>query len=340
MASRPTLKTIADQVGVTVSAVSLALRNDLRISQATRERIQQAAKELGYVYNRHAAGLRRGDSGTVAVCLNDLSNPFFTEFLGHMEARFREADRMMLFCHAHETPSIQARFIRQMAEHGAAGLILVPVAGTTREDLDGPQVRHLQDFPLVLISRDVADTSFDRVINDDVLGIRLLFEHLYEAGHRRFAWLGGGGDTSTARDRECSFRQQMDAAGLPVTSDSVHHGPTTLEVGDAMLKRLLAMPEPPTAIMCFSDIIAFGVLAACYRHGVRPGVDISVTGFDDMAAAAYSAPALTSVRVRTDLIGQCASELLLSRMEGEQFPPVRKVIPPELVVRASTGPAA
>lgn len=338
MANRPTLKTIADRVGVTVSAVSLALRDDPRISRATRERIQQAAEVLGYVYNRHAAGLRRGDSGTVAVCLNDLSNPFFTEFLGHMEARFREADRMMLFCHAHETPSIQARFIRQMAEHGAAGLILVPVAGTTREDLDGPRVRHLRDFPLVLISRDVADTGFDRVINDDELGIRLLFDHLHDAGHRRFAWLGGGGDTSTARDRERSFRQRMDAAGLPVTIETIHHGPTSLAFGDAMLERLLALPTPPTAIVCFSDVIAFGALAACYRHGLRPGVDISVTGFDDMGAAAYSAPALTSVRVRTDVIGQQASELLLARMAGERQPPVREVVPPELVVRASTGP--
>lgn len=338
MANRPTLKTIADRVGVTVSAVSLALRDDPRISRATRERIQQAAEALGYVYNRHAAGLRRGDSGTVAVCLNDLSNPFFTEFLGHMEARFREADRMMLFCHAHETPSIQARFIRQMAEHGAAGLILVPVAGTTREDLDGPQVRHLRDFPLVLISRDVADTGFDRVINDDELGIRLLFDHLHDAGHRRFAWLGGGGDTSTARDRERSFRQRMEAAGLPVAAETIHHGPTSLAFGDAMLERLLALPTPPTAIVCFSDIIAFGVLAACYRHGLRPGVDISVTGFDDMGAAAYSAPALTSVRVRTDVIGQRASELLLARMAGDRHPPVREVVPPELVVRASSGP--
>ncbi|RXE46634.1 LacI family DNA-binding transcriptional regulator [Chromohalobacter israelensis] len=338
MTRRPTLKTIADRVGVTVSAVSLALRDDPRISATTRSRIQEAAEALGYVYNRHAAGLRRGDSGTVAVCLNDLSNPFFTEFLGHMETRFREAGRMMLFCHAHETPSIQARFIRQMAEHGAAGLILVPVEGTSRADLEGPRVRHLRDFPLVLISRDVADTAFDRVINDDEHGVRLLFDHLHALGHRRLAWLGGGGDTSTAHDRERSFRREMDAAGLPVDETTIHHGPTSLAFGDRMLDELMALPTPPTAIVCFSDVIAFGVLAACYRRGLRPGIDLSVTGFDDMGAAAYSAPALTSVRVRTDLIGDRASELLLARIAGDRQPAVREMMPPELVVRETTGP--
>ena len=100
----------------------------------------------------------------------------------------------------------------------------------------------------------------------------------------------------------------------------------------------MALPTPPTAIVCFSDVIAFGVLAACYRRGLRPGIDLSVTGFDDMGAAAYSAPALTSVRVRTDLIGDRASELLLARIAGDRQPAVREMMPPELVVRETTGP--
>ncbi|OHV08823.1 LacI family DNA-binding transcriptional regulator [Kushneria phosphatilytica] len=338
MARRPTLRTIADQVGVTVSAVSLALRDDPRISQGTRDRIQQAAQALGYVYNRHAAGLRRGDSGTVAVCLNDLGNPFFTEFLGHMETRFREANRMMLFGHAQETLALQTRFTRQMVEHGAAGLVLLPVAGTTREDLEGPEAYHLRHFPLVLISRDVEEAEFDRVINDDVLGMKLLVQHLLALGHRRIVWLGGGSKTSTARDREAAFIEEMTRAGLPPAEASIHHGPTSLAFGDSMLDELMGQSLPPTAMVCFSDIIAFGVLAGCYRHGLTPGVDISVTGFDDMGAAAYSTPALTSVRVRTDLIGARASELLLARMAGHEFSPVRAVIPPELIVRATTGP--
>lgn len=339
MGRRPTLKTIAEEVGVTVSAVSLALRDDPRISVATRERIQRSAATLGYVYNRHAAGLRRGDSGTVAVCLNDLSNPFFTEFLGHMEARFREAGRMMLFGHANESLDVQAQFIRQMVEHGAAGLILIPVAGTRCDDIAGERARHLENFPVVLISRDVEQTPYDRVINDDALGVQLLFDHLYGLGHRRFVWLGGGKETSTARDRERAFIEAMRAAGLPVDDETIHHGPTSLAFGDTMLERLLGTDEPPTAVLCFSDVIAFGVLAACYRHGLRPGVDLSVTGFDDMGAAAYSSPALTSVRVRTDRIGQRASELLGARMAGDRRPPERVVMPPELVVRDSSGPA-
>ncbi|MCX2525307.1 LacI family DNA-binding transcriptional regulator [Larsenimonas rhizosphaerae] len=336
MKSRPTLKTIAEHIGVTVSTVSLALRDDPRISRATRDRVQEAADALDYVYNRHAANLRRGDSATVAVCLNELSNPFVTEFLQHMEAHFREAGRMMLFGHAHESLALQAEVVKQMAEHGAAGMIMVPVMGTMAEELVRLQRSYLRHCPLVLISRDVDDAPVDRVINDDGLGVRLLLEHLQALGHRRIAWLGGGQGTSTARDRERSFVEGLAIAGL--TPVSIHHGPTSMAFGDAAAGPLLDAPNPPTAIVCFSDLVALGVQAACYRRGLVPGVDISVTGFDDMDVAAYATPPLTSVRVRTDVIGQQASALLLARMAGDQTPPRCQTVDPLLVVRASTGP--
>lgn len=340
MTRRPTLKNIAERVGVTVSTVSLALRNDARISTAMRKQIHQVALDVGYIYNRHAAGLRRGDSGTVALCLNDLGNPFFTEFITAMEQRFRIEERMMLFCHAQESLTVQADFMRRMAEHGASGLILIPAAGTTRNDLHGVGVMHMRHLPLVLLSRDVPGAEVDRVINDDACGMTLMIEHLLSLGHRRIAWLGGGSSTSTAKDREQAFREALQKAGYPHDQRNVQYGPTTLEFGHRGLEALMAQERPPTAVVCFSDLIAFGALSACHKLGLRPGVDISVTGFDDMSAAAYTTPSLTSVRVRTDLMGARASELLLARIRGEQGEPQQVKMAPELVIRQTTGPVS
>lgn len=338
MTRRPTLKHIAERVGVTVSTVSLALRDDERISTAMRQRVRAAAAEVGYIYNRHAAGLRRGDSGTVALCLNDLGNPFFTEFIAAMEQRFRAEERMMLFCHAQESLSVQADFMRRMAEHGASGLILIPAAGTTQEDLHGAKAAHLRHLPLVLLSRDVPGAEVDRVINDDACGMALVIEHLRSLGHQRIGWLGGGSSTSTAQARERAFRAALGQAGHPPDEAHMHHGPTTLAFGHQGFETLMAQPGPPTAVVCFSDVIAFGALSACHGLGLRPGVDVSITGFDDMSAAAYTTPPLTSVRVRTDLMGARASELLLSRIRGEKGAPRREMMAPELSIRETTGP--
>ncbi|WP_438765315.1 LacI family DNA-binding transcriptional regulator [Kushneria sp. TE3] len=340
MTRRPTLKHIAERVGVTASTVSLALRDDARISTAMRERVRQVAQEVGYIYNRHAAGLRRGDSGTVALCLNDLGNPFFTEFIAAMEQRFRAEERMMLFCHAQESLAVQADFMRRMAEHGASGLILIPAAGTTLEDLPGAEASHLRHLPLVLLSRDVDGVEVDRVINDDARGMAMVVEHLLSLGHQRIAWLGGGNMTSTARDREQAFREMLTQAGYPPDQDGICHGPTTMAFGHQGLEALMAQPRPPTAVVCFSDLIAFGAVAACHGLGLRPGVDISIAGFDDMSAAAYTTPPLTSVRVRTDLMGARASEMLLARIRGDHEAPRREIMPPELVVRETTGPVS
>ncbi|WP_456268795.1 LacI family DNA-binding transcriptional regulator [Kushneria sp. AK178] len=340
MTRRPTLKHIAERVGVTASTVSLALRDDARISTKMRERVRQVALEMGYIYNRHAAGLRRGDSGTVALCLNDLGNPFFTEFIAAMEQRFRFQERMMLFCHAQESLTVQADFMRRMAEHGASGLILIPAAGTAREDLRGTGAAHLHHLPLVLLSRDVAGAEVDRVINDDACGMALVVEHLLSLGHQRIAWLGGGNATSTSQEREQAFRKVLARAGYPPDQDGIRYGPTTMAFGYQGLEKLMAQARPPTAVVCFSDLIAFGAVAACHGLGLRPGVDISITGFDDMSAAAYTTPPLTSVRVRTDLMGARASEMLLARIRGDQEAPRREMMAPELVVRETTGPVS
>ncbi|MFD0979787.1 LacI family DNA-binding transcriptional regulator [Tropicimonas aquimaris] len=332
-----TLKTVAATAGVSVSAVSLALRDSPRISEDKRAEIKRIASELGYIYNRHAANLRTGTNDTVSVCVNDLRNPVFAEFVTSIEEALRESDRLVLLCNAHEEEEVQASFIRRMLEQGSNGLVLSPVAGTRAEALRevvGPQ------FPTVLMSRGLDDESFDQVVNDDPLGIRMAVHALVQLGHSKIGWIGGGQDTSTARGRFEGFKTGLREAGLPIDPTLVlPTSHTTLEAGRrAMIQILDAAPEV-TGVLCFGDLLALGAVSACRERGLEVGRDISIIGHDDIEETAYFEPALSTVHVRKRMIGRTAAELLLQRIDAPFATPVSRVIAPRLVFRGTTGPA-
>lgn len=337
MTTRVTLKNVAAAAGVSVSAASLALRDHPRISEAKREEIRRIAGELGYIYNRHAANLRTGTNDTVSVCVNDLRNPVFAEFLSSIEQAFRQSGRLVLLCNAHEDAEVQAGFIRRMLEQGSAGLLLSPVGGTRPEELRAMVGR---SFPTVLMSRSLDDDGFDQVVNDDALGIRQAVRALVDLGHRKIAWIGGGQLTSTARDRLEGYRAGLAEAGLPIDPALILATPhTTLETGRRSMAQILDATPEVTGVVCFGDLLALGAIAACRERGRTVGRDISIIGHDDIEETAYFDPALSTVHVRKNLIGRTAAELLLQRIDAPFAPPASRVISPRLVFRATTGPA-
>ncbi|WP_078059132.1 LacI family DNA-binding transcriptional regulator [Tropicimonas marinistellae] len=337
MKPRVTLKAVAAAAGVSVSAVSMALRDHPRISEAKRKEIKRLASEMGYIYNRHAANLRKGTNDTLAMCVNDLRNPVFSEFLTSIERHFRLRDKLLVLCNTHEDLEIQTAFIRRMLEQGAAGLLLSPVMGT-----DPAQLRNIlrASFPTVLMSRNLDDEGFDHVVNDDRLSLRLAVNALVELGHRRIAWIGGGQSTSTAQDRYEGYGTALRAAGLPLDPELVLRTPqTTLEAGHNAMAEILRKAPDVTGVVCFGDLLALGAVTACREQGLTAGKDISIIGHDDIEETAYFEPALSTVRVHKDLIGTTAAELLMQRIDTPLAPPRHRVIAPELVLRGTTGPA-
>lgn len=312
MARRPTLRDIAEAVGVSTSAVSLALRGKARVSAETAERIRAEASRTGYIYNKAAAGLRTARSDIVAVCLNDLSNPVFNEFLIHIEDELRSNGRTVFLGVVREDKSLQERFFRAALEQGVGGLLLCAVRGTQATDLDGllPQPQGRQaPFPCVLFSREVDGVGLPQFANDDRCAGQMMAEKFLTAGHRRVHWLGGGQDTSTARGRLEGLTTGLEKGGgeVPV----VHHGPTSRKFGFETAHAILQSGERDVALGCFSDLIAFGALAACRELGVLPGRDLSVIGCDDMEEAEFSYPPLSTIQVDKAWIGRAAARQLL-----------------------------
>ncbi len=330
MNRRPTLSDIAKSVGVSTSAVSLALRGRARVSTETADRIRAEAARLGYVQNKAAAGLRTARSDVVAVCLNDLSNPVFNEFLIHIEEALRGSGRIVFLGVVREDRELQQQFLRAAMEQGVSGMLMCPTHGTGPEDLDpllagGGQA----PFPCVLFSRGLDDVALPQFTNDDRATGRIMAERLLEAGHREICWLGGGQQTNTARDRYAGFCEALEQAGWPHVP---RHGPTSRAFGFETASERLRDGGSAVGFACFSDLIAFGVLSACEAHGVRPGRDVSVIGVDDMAEAAFSHPPLTTVGVDKAWIGHSAARHLV---EGAEGAPVSQKSAPSYVQRST-----
>lgn len=336
MRRRIRLRDIADELGLSVSTVSLALRRDPRIPPETAERIRTTAARLGYIYNRAAADLRQSRSSLVAVGLSDLSNPVFNEFLKHIQDELTKHGRHVFLGVAREDPDLQRAFLQTALEQGVGGVILCPVRGTTPADLDMlvPEGAHSATTPTVIFSRAMPGLPVPQFVNDDLVAGRMAAECLLKAGHRRLCWLGGGHESSTARNRLKGCLNAIAAHGEAPPPRLVH-GPTTRRFGFEAARAAIEGPDPPTGFVCFSDLIAFGVIAACHDAGMMPGRDIAIIGCDDMEEASFTSPGLTTIQVDKSGIGCGAARQIISADAST----AEVVFTPKLIHRGTVGPA-
>lgn len=337
MSNRVTLRDIAENVGVTVATVSMALRGHPRISAETTARVLQAAETLGYIYNRAAANLRQTRSSLVAVCVSDLSNPVFNEFLMHIEQELYAHGLQVFLGIAREDRALQTQFLRISLEQGVSGVLLLPVRGTTRADLSilWPDSRPAPLVRCALISRALTDVAVPQFVNDDWQAGWLAARCLIDHGHQRVVWVGGGQATSTARNRQAGAEAALRDAGLPIMQ--VAHGPTARQFGFDMAADILSRPETdrPTGAICFSDLIAFGMVAGVQHAGEIPGQGLSIIGCDDMEEARLTHPPLTTIAVDKEWLGRMAVQALV----GQCAAPGQHLAAPRLILRATVGRA-
>jgi LacI family transcriptional regulator len=331
-----TLQIIAAELGVSTATVSLALRGNPAVAEATRARVQNHARKLGYVYNRSAASLRTARTHMIAVCVHDIASPYFAELLTSVEEAALAAGRTMLLGTYGESLERQSRLLGAFREYRPDGVILCPAAGTRRADL-----AQLADIgaPIVQLSRELPGSGLDFVGSDDAEGTRLAVAHLVGLGHRRIAYFGGHDGVSTGAQRHAAFAAALAAEGIAHDPALIFPGWGRRETGLAAMEQALALAAPPTAAVCFNDLTALGAMLGLYRVGKSPGRDFSLVGYDDVHEASLWAPALTTLAHDIDP-GKAAAEMLLARIADPTRPQQRLAITPVLRVRGTTAPPA
>jgi LacI family transcriptional regulator len=328
-----TLKDIAKHAGVSPATVSLVIRNSPLVAVDTRKRVQSSIDVLGYVYDRSAANLRSRSTHTIGLVVCEITNPFYAELTAGIDEVLDRRGFVAFLANTAESPSRQDRFIARMREHRVDGLLLSPAEGTDPDLVD--RVSRM-GTPVVQILRRLGKRQADHVGADFRLGMTLAAEHLIRLGHKRIAFVGGGRRASPARDRAVAYRETLARYGLAV-GPIVNCLPTREAGALAVAQIFEGKRTDPTAVLCYNDICAFGVMLGLADRGLVVGRDVAVIGFDNIAEAALHRPALTTISIGARQIGEEAANLLLRRIKAPTGAPETIVLPPRLIVRSSCG---
>lgn len=329
-----TQRRLASELGLALSTVSQALRGAPGVAPDTRARVLEAAEAAGYVYNRSAAALRSRRLPLVGVSFHDITNPFFASLLASIEEELTSTGLVVVINNHGEMPASQTRFLQAMCEFGAAGVLVSPAAGVSREAIEGFTRRGLV---VATVSRDLPGLGADHCGFQDAEGFRAMVAHLVTRGHRRIGMLGAHDRIAPAARKREGYREGMRAAGL---DDLIRErdAPGTRIGGAGGVGDLISGSEPCTAVVCFNDLVAIGAYDGLRERGLRPGRDVAVAGCDDVPEASHASPALTTIRYDARQLGAMAARLLCDRMEASEQPRREWRLSPTLVPRESTPP--
>ena len=328
-----TSRDVARVAGVSQATVSRALSGG-SVSPATRDKILQAAKEVGYVPNLGARAMKTGRVDTIGVVVADLTNPFYPEILNALTEYLDAAGKKVTLWNS-DGPGNDAALeaINAGSVDGVIFTTVTEASAPLRAAID----RH---SPVVLINRTVETLACDQVSSDNLTGGHAVADYFLDNGHRRIAFIGGPSTASTARYRRLGFAVRLSEAGVPLDAERTLEGPFSHDFGYSATMQLLRAEEPPTAIFCSNDLIAFGALDAARAAGAAVPEDLWIVGYDDIAMSAWPAFDLTTVHQPSRAMAEAGAQALLDRIDNPTAPYKTLTFRSHLVVRGTTTPLA
>lgn len=329
-----TITDVARLAGVSPVTVSRVINDTGNVSIATREKVERAIEELGYVPSVMARSLRSKRTRTLALIVSDITNPFWTTIARGVEDAAQSRDYSVFLYNTDENPLKQRRCLDVVAAQRVDGVIIAPY------DSDAHNLATLRrrNTPTVIVDRRIEGWEVDSVYSDSVSGARALVQHLIGLGHTRIAVLAGPANTSTARDRVTGYCMALAEAGISVDRRLIRQGEYRITSGEELAYQVLDEGLDPTAIFAANNTIAAGVIQAVGKRGRRIPQDIALVCFDDLPHFSSLFPFLTVVVQPAYDMGVNAAQLLLSRLDSEvSLPPRRVVLPTRLIVRHSCG---
>lgn len=329
-----TIKDVAQHAQVSVTTVSHVINGTRFVSEAARERVQQAIAALNYVPSALARSLKSSRTHTVGMMIPNNSNPYFAEIIRGIEDACFEAGFNVILCNSDDDPLKQSQYVRVLSEKQVDGLIVVSSGG----DTELIETLRSAGMPQVVVDREIGDLAADLVEVHHELGGYLATRHLLELGHRRIACIAGPQALSPARQRVQGYQRALHEAGVKMNDRLLRSADFTSAGGHAAMASLLAARQRPSAVFASNDLMAIGAICAAAEAQLRIPEDLSVIGFDDIALAAYSNPPLTTIAQPKHQTGALAARLLMERIAQRDKPLRREILQPSLCLRRSTAP--
>jgi LacI family transcriptional regulator len=328
---------VARRANVSPATVSYVVNDGPRpVSPKTRQRVLDAIRELGYQPSAIARHLRMQRSFTIGLIIPDTGNPYFAEVLRGIESAALENGYKVILFHSSYDPQKELQHVDLLRTERVDGVIWIPAT----QHFEALDRLNRYEIPTVVFDRSQSQGAIAAVSADNYRGGYLATQHLIQLGHRRIGCIARPVELSHSQGRLEGYKAALRDYGLPFDPALVALGGFRLENGKQAFKALLSLSNPPTAVFAYNDIMAIGALRGAYENGLRVPGDFSIIGFDDIAEAAYTCPALTTIFVDKFEMGMRGTQFLMSLIH--ERPPEAILHPPlevRLIIRESTGPA-
>ena len=332
------MRDVAALAGVSLKTVSRVVNREPGVSEELATRVSRAAQQLDYRPNLTASNLRRSDrrTGTVGLLIEDVANPFFADIHRGVEDIVRRRGAAVMAASLDRDPESERDLVAAFASRRVDGLILGP---TAREQ--GYLSTELRNgWPIVCVDRMPRGVEVDVVLTNNREATAEGVMHLLRHGHRRIGFIGGDSRLSTAHERHAGYLAAMASVGAAVRPEWSEFDALTAEAATAVARRMLALPDAPTALFTAQNLITMGTVRALREEGLQH--EVAIVGFDDFMLADLLDPGVTVVAQDPREMGHLAAEILFRRLDHSHEPVRTHVVPCQLIVRGSgeIGPSS
>jgi LacI family transcriptional regulator len=329
-----TIVDIAKIAGVSQTTVSRVLNSPDMVKDSTRNKVLRVMEENDYVYNALAGGIGKKNTRTLGLIVPTIANPVFALSAKSFEATAALKKYSILlgstgYCAAHEFD-----LIRLFMEKQVDGIILTGIP------MNEQSIGYLRkkNIPFVVTYEKTEDTNVSYVTFDNAMAARKAMTYLISMGHRRIAFISGNFLASgRAKKRWDGYRKELQKANILYDEQLVIQTEFTVSAGRKAMHKLLKLSIPPTAVLCGTDILAYGAMAGAKDNLIKVGNEISIIGFDDLEMSIAMDPPLTSVRIPAIQMGKMAANILIDRIEGKNTSVVQNVLETDLITRQSVA---
>lgn len=328
------IRDVAQHANVSTATVSHVINGTRYVSPELTERVRTVMSELKYRPDAVARSLRRRETLTIGLLVPSVEIPFFASVAYSVERAAADNGYNIILCNSEWEPAEERNHLQELIDRRVDGLICISAG------MDAAQIAPVieADTPVVTFERPMLDTGLDAVGLDNLKGGYIATKHLLELGHRRIAAITGLTISTLSSDRLQGYQSALTEAGLSMNSSLIFYGDYQPQTGRQAMEHFLTLPERPTAVFAFNDMMAMGVLQTLNEHALQVPEDMAVVGYDGIRSSQFMSPALTTVRQPTEEMGQIAVELLINRIQGKGSAQAQYIkLEPELIIRASTA---
>ena len=331
---KTTIVDIAKMAGVSLATVSRVINNPEKVKEFTRKKILQVMKDNNYVYNALAGGLGKNATCTIGLIIPTITNPIFAVSTQGIQTAAAKRGYSILLGTTEYSSSTEFDLVRLFSEKQVDGIIST---GAPMNDLT---INHInqRNIPFVITYERIKSANTSFVTFDNVKAADRTMDYLFSLGHRRIGMITGQfSHSGRSKKRWQGYKAGLAKRGIPYDEQLVMQKDFTIIGGREAATRMLQNSNPPTAIFCGNDIIAYGAMAIAKEKGLKVGTDISIVGFDDLEMSATMDPPLTTTRIPGNEMGEMGAKILIDKIEKINEEPVQYMLQTDFIVRSSVA---